>query len=154
MNWQVKGFITPEPPGSGPGSEHFGTRSAAGFRYIARGFWVRDGQLLALASLDEAAVFFGPSLSLHAFRWEGSSGSWTDHGIVSQDAINNFPPRRLRDGEWLMSRRRHNYKQAGVEFLIGGVKAWMIGSRIPCSAATPSLKRRNPNGGNCPTATW
>ncbi|WP_075087678.1 hypothetical protein [Verrucomicrobium spinosum] len=43
--------------------------SKEGFRYIARGFWVRDGKLLALASHDEAynemgkVHFFGNSCS-------------------------------------------------------------------------------------------
>lgn len=144
LKWQVKGFITPEPPGSGLSSKFYGTRSSTGFRYIARGFWVRDGQLLALASLDEAAGFFGPSLALHAFRWEESSGSWTDNGLVAQDAINNFPPRPLRDGQWLMSRRKHNYKQAGVEFLIGGVKALDDWQSFPVFGSNSELKAEEP----------
>ncbi len=43
-------------------------------RYISRGFWQREGELLALASLDEAAGFFGPGLALHAFRFEAAGG--------------------------------------------------------------------------------
>ncbi len=61
---------------------------------------------------------------MHAFRWDESSNSWTEFGLVAKDAINNFPPRAIRDGQWLMSRRKHNYKQAGVEFLIGGCEGF------------------------------
>ncbi len=154
LTWQVKGFITPEPPGSGPGSKFYGTRSTSGFRYIARGFWVRDGQLLALASLDEAGGFFGPSLALHAFRWDESSNAWTDSGVVAKDAINNFPPRPLRDGQWLMSRRKHNYKEAGVEFLIGGVKALDDWQSVPVFGSNSELKAEEPSGGSCPMAIW
>ena len=44
------------------------------FRYISRGFWIRDRKLLALASRDEAKTngrihFFGKSLALRAYEW-------------------------------------------------------------------------------------
>src|SRR5690554_756855 len=68
LKWSKPKFMTPEPPLSGKHSPHYGTRTNEGFRYISRGFWVRDGELLALVSLDEAAGFFGPSLELRAFR--------------------------------------------------------------------------------------
>jgi hypothetical protein len=56
-------------------------------RYIARGFWVRAGQLLALASLDEAAGVFGPSLALHAFRWRGEGKKWEHIGVVQHQRL-------------------------------------------------------------------
>ncbi|GEM_PF-324475 len=122
LTWDSPRLLSPEPPGSGPGSPHYGTRSAEGFRYIARGFWQRDGELLALASLDEAAGFFGPGLELRAFRWTEDE-SWEDAGLVFDDTINNFPPLQLVTGDWMMSRRPHDYKTAGVHFLVGGVKS-------------------------------
>ncbi len=94
LTWEAPRFLTPEPPNSGPGSPHYGTRTDQGFRYIARGFWQRDGELLALASLDEAAGFFGKSLELRAFRWK-IDGTWDDAGLIHDDTINNFPPLRL-----------------------------------------------------------
>src|SRR5690606_12065611 len=66
--WDTPRFLSPEPPLSGPDSPHYNTRTSEGFRYIARGFWQRDDELLGLASLDEAAGFFGRSLALRAFR--------------------------------------------------------------------------------------
>jgi hypothetical protein len=123
LTWETPRQLTPYPPNSGPQSPHYNTRTSAGLRYIARGFWVREGQLLALASLDEAAGFFGPSLALHAFRWDLGAKAWQPVGVVCHDAINNFPPQKLPSGEWAMSRRRHDYKSVGVDFLIGGVKS-------------------------------
>jgi hypothetical protein len=120
MKWDEPRLMTAYPPQSGPGSPHYNTRNKEGYRYISRGFWLREGQLLALVSLDEAAGFFGPSLALHAFRWNPATKLWDDVGVVQEDAINNFPPKRLPTGEWGMSRRKHNYRQSGVEFLIGG----------------------------------
>jgi hypothetical protein len=122
-HWKEPQFVTPYPSQSGPDSPHYNTRNKEGFRYISRGFWLRDGELLALASLDEAAGFFGPSLALHAFRWKPATQLWADAGVVQKDAINNFPPKQLPTGEWAMSRRKHNYRQSGVDFLIGGTAA-------------------------------
>jgi hypothetical protein len=127
VKWDAPRLMTPYPPQSGPNSPHYNTRNKKGFRYISRGFWLRDGQLLALVSLDEAAGFFGPSLALHAFRWNPDAKRWDDAGVIQADAINNFPPKKLPTGEWGMSRRKHDYRQSSVEFLIGGktaLNAW------------------------------
>lgn len=121
LSWSKSKFLTPYPPGSGPDSPHYNTRHPEGFRYIARGFWAREGRLLALVSLDEAAGFFGPSLALHAFDWSVASQQWADIGVVQENTINNFPPQKLPGGEWGMTRRTHDYKATGVQFLIGGV---------------------------------
>ena len=67
LKWSKPEYMTPEPPQSGVGSKHYGTRTDQGFRWISRGFWLRDGKLLALVSLDEAAGFFGKSLMLFAY---------------------------------------------------------------------------------------
>lgn len=123
FHWREPAFLSPEPPLSGPSSPHYNTRSLQGFRWIARGFWARRGELLALASLDEAADFFGPSLQLRAFRLDPKTDEWQDAGIVAEDAINNFPPFPLPSGGWIMSRRPHDYRTAGVQFLLGGEAA-------------------------------
>lgn len=144
VSWSVPEFLTPDPPGSGPGSPHFGTRSDRGYRWISRGFWPRGDELYALASLDEAAGFFGPSLALHAFRLSEDATCWEHVGVIADDTINNFPPRRLPSGEWMMSRRSHDYKEIGVQFLVGGVRAiddWVsfpvLGSNSELAAEEP-----------------
>ncbi|MBL9199851.1 MAG: exo-alpha-sialidase [Opitutaceae bacterium] len=122
VTWAAPKPLTGAPRGLVPGMPHYNTRDKEGFRYISRGLWVRDGELLALASLDEAAGFFGPSLELRAFRWNRSAERWDDIGVVQKNAINNFAPQKLPSGEWAMTRRKWDYKDTGVEFLIGGVK--------------------------------
>ncbi len=122
LQWSDPQYLTPVPPNSDVDSEFYNTRSDQGSRWIARGFWEREGKLLALASLDEAAGFFGPSLELHAFQLKAEDESWEDLGVIYDDAINNFPPKKIPSGEWMMSRRPHDYKENEVHFLVGGVK--------------------------------
>jgi hypothetical protein len=140
LKWSEPRFLSPIPPNSGPDSPSYGTRTTKGFRYISRGFWQRDGELLALASLDEAAGFFGESLELHAFRLNAADESWQDAGVVFKDTINNFPPLKLRTGDWMMSRRPHDYKTTGS----------INGSRSLSSAPVPRSKPKNPTGGSFP----
>ena len=90
-----------------------------GFGWIARGLWKRDGELLALASHFDAPGYEGLGLSLEAFRWNGTK--WVAHGTVLDDSMNNFPPKRLPSGEWMMTRRDH---QRQVSVMIGGTKAF------------------------------
>jgi hypothetical protein len=144
LKWSTSQYLTPIPPNSGPDSPHYGTRTDKGTRWISRGFWKRDGELLALASLDEAAGFFGPSLGLHAFRLQ-SDGSWSDAGVVFDDTINNFPPMKLRTGDWMMSRRMHDYKTSGVHFLVGGVKSLSEWQSYPVLGSAAELKAEEPD---------
>ncbi len=144
IKWSKPEFLTPEPPRSGPKSQFYGARSDKGYRWISRGFWLRDGELYALASLDEAAGFFGPSLALHAFRLNQNERDWQDAGIIFDDAINNFPPKRLPTGEWMMSRRSHDYKTAGVHFLIGGTKAMNQWESFPVLGSSSDLNAEEP----------
>jgi hypothetical protein len=145
LKWSTPEYLTPVPPGSGPDSKYYGTRTDKGFRYISRGFWKKDGEFLALASLDEAAGFFGKSLELRAFRWNESKGAWEDAGVVYKDAINNFAPLKLRTGAWMMSRRAHDYKDTGVHFLVGGVKGLDDWESVPVLGTNAKLKAEEPD---------
>ncbi len=92
-----------------------------GFGWIARGFWVREGELLALASHFNAPGYTGKGLSLEAFRWDATRKEWTVLGTVKDDTLNNFPPKKLPDGNWMMTRRDQN---GHVSVLVGGAKAF------------------------------
>ncbi len=144
LAWSEARYLTPEPPDSGKDSKHYGTRSNQGFRWIARGFWQRNGELLALASLDEAAGFFGPSLQLQAFRLNPDDETWKGLGAIAVDAINNFPPQKLPDGRWMMSRRTHDYKQTGVHFLIGGLERIDQWESFPVLGSASELAAEEP----------
>lgn len=145
LKWSTPMFLTPIPPNSGPDSPHYGTRTDKGMRWISRGFWQRDSELLALVSLDEAAGLFGPSLELRAFRLDKASGEWRDAGVVFDDTINNFPPMKLRTGDWMMSRRQHDYKTSGVHFLVGGVKSLGDWQSFPVLGSASELKAEEPD---------
>ncbi len=144
LKWSEPKMLTPYPNGCGPGSRYYGKRKREGWRYIARGFWVREGELLALASLDEAGGFFEPGLALHAFRWQAQAQAWTAAGVVQTNAINNFPPKRLPSGEWAMSRRKYDYIKSGVEFLVGGVKALDDWQSFPVTVKGSALAAEEP----------
>ncbi|MHC2066530.1 exo-alpha-sialidase [Bremerella sp. T1] len=144
LDWTEPKYLTPEPPGSGKGSQYYNTRSSKGFRWISRGFWQRDGQLLALCSLDEGAGFFGKSLELRAFRWGKKSNTWIDHALVHKNAINNFPPKKIPSGEWMMSRRTHDYSKHGVEFLTGGIEAIDDWDSFPVLGSSQELAAEEP----------
>jgi hypothetical protein len=118
LNWSEKKYITPYPPKSTPASIHYNTRSDDGFRYISRGFWKRGNELLALVSLDEGNKFFGRSLELRAFKFNSKNKSWKDIGLVYDNTINNFPPKLLPNGEWMMTRRTFD---RNVFMLTGGI---------------------------------
>lgn len=144
LNWTEPDYLAPYPPGSEPDSPYYNTRSEEGLRWISRGFWIRDGELLALASLDEADGFFGPSLELRAFRWDKDSEEWIDYIQVKDNAINNFPPKKLPTGEWMMSRRQYDYAERGVEFLVGGIDAINQWQSFPVLGSASELAAEEP----------
>lgn len=103
------------------------TPSEEGYRTFARGFWVRDGELIALAARDEAVrPLFGPGLTLLGYKWNGQR--FDAPVVIARDAINNFPPRKTASGDWLMSKRNH---KMNVSMLRGGVTSPSDWQTIP-----------------------
>lgn len=123
--------------------ENLTGRPDPGYGWIARGFWVREGKLLALASRYKAPGYHGEGLSLHAFELAASQPPrWRHAGLVFDDAINNFPPKRIPTGEWMMSRR--DGKQA-VHYLVGGTKGFDQWTTYPVVGyADSALKAEEP----------
>ena len=89
------------------------------YAFIARGLWLRDGELLALAAHYKGKGAFGSDkeLELWAFRWDTDSDSWVREATVYDNAINNFPPQKLPTGDWILTRRDARFN---VTILIGG----------------------------------
>ena len=158
VNWTEPRYLTVPPD--------------IGFGWIARGFWVREGKLLALVSRFNApppydeegnqmtyghpllydedgrpltyaerrypegvyswhkhestiVSYSGEGLQLHAFKMVEDGGEcqcfdWKHVGIVYDNALNNFPPKKLPNGEWMMSRRDKN---RDVHMMAGGIEA-------------------------------
>jgi len=142
VRWSEPGFLTPEPPVSGPASPHYGTHSPLGFRWLARGFWHREGELLGLASLDEAAELYGPSLQLRAFRLDPKTEDWHEAGIVRERAVCLSAPRRLPGGPWMTVVRPSTPEDARPRFLRGGAAALDAWTAVPVPAS-PRLGSAN-----------
>lgn len=89
--------------------------------FIARGLWVREGQLLALAARYNGKGAFGApaekQLELVAYRYDSPTDQWQYHAKLYDNAINNFPPQRLDSGDWILTRRDSRFN---VTVLIGG----------------------------------
>ncbi len=92
--------------------------------FIARGLWVRDNQLLALAARYRGKGAFGSpdqkQLELLAYRYNDASERWERFGKLYDNAINNFAPQELPSGDWILTRRDSRFN---VSVLIGGRKA-------------------------------
>lgn len=135
------------------------------YAFIARGLWVRDGKLLTLAAhyRDKGAFGANKELELWAYGWDPRAEKWEFVSKVYDNAINNFAPQRLPDGNWILTRRDARFN---VTILIGGkdrldnwrehrvvelteVKGfrpdepifWLLGSR----SRETSNSQRNPN---------
>ena len=108
LKWSAARPLTPIP--------------AEPYAYIARGLWLRDGELLALAAhfRDKGAFGVNKELKLQAFVWNKEADTWQFKATLYHDAINNFPPQKLQSGQWLMTRRDARFN---VYMLAGGVKA-------------------------------
>ena len=101
---------------------------AAPYAFIARGLWVRDGELLALGAHYKGKGAFGADkeLQLQAFVWDAKRGQWKFRGKLYDDAINNFAPQPLPSGDWIVTRRDSRFN---VTMMIGGRKAlddWQV----------------------------
>jgi len=91
------------------------------YAFIARGLWLRDGEMLALAAHYRGKAAFGPAeekqLELLAYRWDADADSWQREAKLYDNAINNFPPQKLPTGDWILTRRDSRFN---VSILIGG----------------------------------
>jgi hypothetical protein len=108
LTWSAAQPLTPRPE--------------APYAYIARGFWLRDGELLALVAHFRGAGAFGvhKDLKLEAYAWDKQSGTWNFKTVLFEDAINNFAPQKLQNGEWTMTRRDARFN---VYMLAGGLQS-------------------------------
>ena len=97
-----------------------------------------------MAALDEADDFFGPSLELHAFQLNPAKQIWQSLGVIADNTINNFPPKKIKNGRWMMSRRTHDYKTTGVHFLVGGIKDIKQWDSFPVLGSSSELAAEEP----------
>ena len=102
--------------------------------FTARGLWIREGKLLALAARCTGE---GPSTqieALEAYAWNPDNKAWQPRGPVVEQCTINYPPMHLPSGEWLVPYRfKTNKRVDGV--LIGGVQSLDSWRRIPFPGA-------------------
>jgi len=112
-------------------------------RWIARGLFVENGKLLALAAYIESADYqlrgrdeVWRKLELRHFEW--TSRRWTPRGTYAANCMNNFPPQRLNGRLALVCRdSRMNVSMA----LRASAGAWQ---HTPLAAAPPFDKMDEP----------
>ncbi|HEU0119960.1 MAG TPA: alpha/beta fold hydrolase [Bryobacteraceae bacterium] len=126
-HWSRPAAVTPSEEG-------------ANYRYFARGLWLKDGVLYALAARDEAVrPLFGPGLELRGYRWTGSR--WEGPVVAAADTINNFAPEKLPNGQWMMSRRDHKMR---TSMLIGGLDRMDAWKTVDIAAPADGAKLDEP----------
>ncbi len=110
------------------------------YAYIARGFWVYNGELLALAAhyKDKGAFGVNKELKLEAYAYDKPSDSWKFKGVLFENAINNFAPEKRPTGDWMMTRRDARFN---VSMLVGGVKGFDDWKVIPVFDRLEALRK-------------
>lgn len=79
--------------------------------YKPNGFWVRDGELLALAYLNKSrgSKITGPyEKEMRAYRWDASKSAFGNYDIVIKGFSAVDGPRLAADGQWLMFGKPNN----------------------------------------------
>ncbi|MGD9857383.1 MAG: exo-alpha-sialidase, partial [Planctomycetaceae bacterium] len=89
--------------------------------------------------LFQEPLFKSGVLHLNAFRWDTSGQRWTPAGRVRDDSMNNFSPKKLPDGNWMMSRRN---AARDVSMMIGGVRALDDWKVLPLATYTGTDDQR------------
>lgn len=75
-------------------------------RYTASGFWIRDGEMYALASLRDSnadeAVETGKDPLLLAYKWNSSQDEFDEPEVMAVDYFAQNIPQKLPNGEWMI----------------------------------------------------
>ena len=61
-----------------------------------------------------------------------------------ENAINNFPPKKLPSGVWLMSRRSFDYVERGVDFMVGAEERFNQWEVYPVFGTNTHLEAEEP----------
>jgi hypothetical protein len=87
---------------------------------IARGLWLRDGEMWALICryIYEGEKVLG--MEFIGLQWNTELEQWLEPTLIMRNTLTNFPPQKLANGEWMVSKRD---SRRDVSFLVGGVTA-------------------------------
>jgi hypothetical protein len=102
------------------------------FRYTAGGFWIRDGELLALASRRSGrdGPDTGDDNPLLGFRWKAKEKKFGPPFVIAKNFFPNNVPQLTPDREWLMLGKSAARSARGMMMAKGGVSPvdiWTMG---------------------------
>ena len=126
-NWSEAKILAEDPDGPD-----------AAARWIARGLFLQDGKLTALAAYIESADYkkrgeeeVWKNLRLMGFEWDGKV--WQPAGVFADNCMNNFPPAML--GDRLAMACRDSRMNVDVALRESGLEStW---NRVPLAADPP-----------------
>jgi hypothetical protein len=93
--------------------------------YTACGFWLRDGEMFALAALRDAnrdAPKSGEDPLLLAFKWDQQANRFAERQVIARDFFAQNIPQRAPDGDWLILGKSGSESWAAMKSAKGGVK--------------------------------
>lgn len=71
------------------------------YTYIPRGLWDRDGDLIAMCTIDNTV-----NDHLYAFKYNGTT--WDNLGVQIEDVLSNEAPIKTEGGKWAFPTRKGN----------------------------------------------
>lgn len=94
-------------------------------RFTACGFWIREGELFALAALRDATG--GPDTGLEpvlfAYHWDKALRRFADRRVILRNFFAGNVPARVLDGDWLMIGKGGVGSWGPMKAAKGGVQA-------------------------------
>jgi hypothetical protein len=95
------------------------------------GFWIREGQLYAMAALRDARDIApsGEDPLLLAYKWDARSGKFGDRIVMAKDYFAQNIPQRTPAGDWLILGKSGHDSWATMKSAKGGVRSlddWTI----------------------------
>jgi hypothetical protein len=95
------------------------------------GFWIRNGQLYALAALRDTRDIApsGEDPLLLAYQWDKRSRRFGERQVIAKDYFAQNIPQRTPTGDWLILGKSGHDSWATMKSAKGGVRAlddWMI----------------------------
>jgi hypothetical protein len=107
------------------------------------GFWIRDGELYALAALRDTRDIApsGEEPLLLAYQWDTRSGRFGDRQVMARDYFAQNIPQRTPGKDWLILGKSGHESWAAMKAAKGGVRSlddWTIRD-LPTGSLSRSL---------------
>ncbi len=93
--------------------------------YTAGGFWIRSGEMYALAALRDTrdVGITGEDPLLLAYHWDREQGRFGDAQVIARNFFAQNVPQATGDGEWMILGKSGVGAWSGLKMAKGGAKA-------------------------------